>query len=535
MMATRRLVLAVGVVLSLVALSGCVPPPAPPDPLVSCDSLEVSATYSPPATTGADDVTGTVEPGSGLSGCTDRTGRGVTGATLAGSFDVEGACATHAPDEEWARGTGQLNWSDGSVSQYAASLVGWTFLRIEIRITGGLWAGATASVPVAVTDAVGTCSGAGTSQVVIEGGPFVLHPAGSPGSSPLLGVEKIDAGGSHTCALVSGGKARCWGSNSDGQIGNGGSGALSREPAPVDVVGLGPASEISAGSSHTCALVTGGEARCWGDNTLGQLGDGTTTSSDVPVAVAGMSGATSISAGITQTCAIVAGGAVACWGNGSPTPTTVPGISGATAVSVGDLPNMPYLGPYACAVVGGGVECWGNNSAGQLGDGTVTSSATPVSVVGITGATAVGGGPYGSTCAVVGGGVECWGSNTWGELGDGTTSAYSTVPVSALGVTGATEAGQGVRHACAGISDGSAMCWGHNDRGQLGTGSTLAVNPPASVDGLADATSVSVGHDHNCAVRAGGTAVCWGRNDSGQLGSGNLSDSAAPVTVIRGL
>jgi hypothetical protein len=255
MLATRRLALAVGAALSLVALSGCVPPPAPPDPLVSCASLQVSSTYTPPATTAADDVMGAVQPGSGVSGCTDHTGRGVTAATLDGSFDVEGACAAHADDEEWARGTGQLTWSDGSVSQYAASLVGWTFLRIEIRLTGGLWAGATASVPVETTDAVGTCSGAGISEVTIEGGPFVLHPAGSPPSRPLLGVEAIDAGGSHTCALVGGGNAKCWGSNLDGQIGNGG---FTRQLVPVDVVGLGPASDITAGSAAPGARGGGG-------------------------------------------------------------------------------------------------------------------------------------------------------------------------------------------------------------------------------------------------------------------------------------
>ncbi len=496
----------------------------------------VSSAYTPPATTGADDVMGTVQPGSGLSGCTDFTGRGVTGATIDGSFDVEGACSSHSPGEEWAWGTGQLSWSDGSVSDYSAVLVGEIPLRVDIQITGGLWAGATASLPMFATGGAGTCGGGGVTEAVIEGGPLVLHPAGSVGSSPLLGIEKIDAGASHTCALVNGGTAKCWGSNFNGQIGNGGgSGTSGFELVPVDVQGLGEASDISAGASHTCALVAGGEARCWGDNQQGQLGDGSTTSSNLPVEVVGLSGATSISAGNTQTCAVISDGTVSCWGYGSLTPTQVPGISGATAVSVGDEPNLFYHGPYACALVSGGqVMCWGNNDAGQLGDGTTVSSSTPVSVVGIAGATAVGAGPYASTCAVVAGGVECWGSNTWGELGDGTTSSYSTVPVSAVGVSGATDAGQGVRHACAAISDGSVMCWGHNDYGQLGNGANLAVNLPAPVTGLADATSISVGYDHTCAVRAGGSAVCWGRNNGGQLGTGNLSDAATPVAVIGG-
>lgn len=535
MTTTRHLVVPAATVLAVFALAACSPPPVPPpDPLISCDSLTVSVAYSPPATNGADDVTATIQAGSGLSGCTDFTGHAVTSASLEGTIQIEGACSFHPPGEAWGWGTGQLTWSDGSTSGWTGELVAESPMRADIRLTGGLWAGATASLPMSVTGGTGDCAAGGLTEVAIGGGPFVLHPAGAPVGPPLSGVEQMSAGAGHTCALVDVTTVKCWGDNLYGQLGNGVSGPDPSFDAlvPVDVVGLGAASAVAAGDDHTCALVAGGEARCWGRNSAGQLGDGSTDSSDLPVAVVGLSGATALSAGNTRTCAVVAGGAVSCWGAGSPVPAPVPVISGATAVSVGGS----YLGgsqpPHACALVAGGaVMCWGDNSQGQLGDGTNLSSSTPVAVVGVTGATALAAGPYSSTCAVVGGGVKCWGSNDHGQLGDGTTDD-SNVPVPAVGVSGATDVGLGAVHGCARLSDGSAMCWGDNSYGQLGAGAIPGTTTPVAVTGLSDASSIAVGHYHSCAGRSGGSATCWGGNGDGQLGTGNRLDATTPATVI---
>ena len=529
MTTTRTTVASAAAVLALLALGACVPPPVPsPDPLVTCDSLVVSLAYAPPATDGADDVTATIQAGSGLSGCTDFTGRSVTGASLAGTVDIDGACTYHAPGETWAWGTGQLTWSDGSTSDWAGELVAETPIRANIRLTGGLRTGATASLPMSVTGVLGDCAGAGITEVGIEGGPFVLHPAGAVVSPPLTGVDQMAAGGYHTCAVVTGMDVKCWGSNTYGKLGTGVSGPAANELVPADVVDLGPASEVTTGEQHTCALVAGGEVRCWGANAVGQLGDGSTTSSAVPVAVAGLTGATDVAAGNSTTCAVVAGGGVSCWGAGYPTPNAVPGISGATAVSVGGSP----LSPHACALVAGGaVTCWGDNSQGQLGDGTNLSSATPVPVAGLAGVTAVVAGPYGSTCAVVGGGVSCWGNNDYGQLGNGTTDD-TNVPVAVTGLSGATDVGLGAVHACARRSDGSARCWGNNNYGQLGAGTVAGTTTPVAVIGLSDATSIAVGHYHTCGRRAGGSAACWGANGEGQLGTANLVGATTPQPVL---
>lgn len=535
MMTTRQTALSAATVLAMLALAACVPPPVPPpDPLISCDSLAVSVAYSPPATLVADDVTGSIQAASGLSGCTDFTGRGVTGATLDGAIQIEGACSYHPPGEEWGWGTGQLTWSDGSTSDWAGELVAETPIRANIRLTGGLWAGATASLPMSVTGVTGDCTAGGITEVAIEGGPFVLHPAGATVNPPLSDVEQVAAGGYHTCALVDGTTVKCWGDNGYGQLGTGVSGPDPSLDAlvPADVVGLGAASQVTTGENHTCAvLVAGGEVRCWGSNNSGQLGDGSTASSDLPVEVVGLSGATGISAGNIQTCAVVAGGAVQCWGAASPAPTEVPGISGATAVSVGGA-HQSGTRTHACALVAGGaIQCWGNNGQGQLGDGTNLSSSTPVAVVGITGATALVAGPYASTCAVVGGGVTCWGNNGYGQLGDGTTDD-SNVPVSVVGLSGATDVGLGAVHACARLSDGSAMCWGNNNYGQLGAGALPGTTTPVAVTGLSEASSIAVGDYFTCSKLAGGSAACWGGNGDGQLGTGSRLGATTPATVI---
>jgi len=131
------------------------------------------------------------------------------------------------------------------------------------------------------------------------------------------GVASISAGSNHTCAVTTAGAAKCWGLGNGGRLGNG---TNTNQPTPVDVSGLtsGVAS-ISAGGSHTCAVTTSGAAKCWGSDGNGQLGDGgTNTDKTTPVDVSGLtSGVASISAGNNHTCAVTTSGAEKCWGFGN--------------------------------------------------------------------------------------------------------------------------------------------------------------------------------------------------------------------------
>ena len=130
-------------------------------------------------------------------------------------------------------------------------------------------------------------------------------------SAPQGYVTQIAAGGAHTCALVAGGRVRCWGANAAGQIGDG---TTTARFTAVGVIGLPAAAvAISLGEGHSCALSAAGGVHCWGSNYYGQLGDGTAVSRSVPVAVAGMSsGVKAIAAGRNHTCALTTGGAMQC-------------------------------------------------------------------------------------------------------------------------------------------------------------------------------------------------------------------------------
>jgi alpha-tubulin suppressor-like RCC1 family protein len=178
-----------------------------------------------------------------------------------------------------------------------------------------------------------------------------------------------------------------------------------------------------------------------------------------------------------------------------------------------------------------GVKCWGENQSGKLGDGSTDEfSLTPRRVKGITDAIALT--FRGDTgCALLAQGtVKCWGDNDYGQLGNGTT-IDSNVPVAVTGINSATAVAGSRGQTCALLADGTVECWGLNEYGELGDGTNTSSNVPVSVLGIQTATAVAADGGHACALLASGAVQCWGRNDFGQLGNGTTIDSNTPVTV----
>ncbi|MCI1710858.1 MAG: hypothetical protein LKM39_11535 [Chiayiivirga sp.] len=291
------------------------------------------------------------------------------------------------------------------------------------------------------------------------------------------GVVAVSTGANHSCALTIGGGVKCWGANFQNQLGNG---TTSQSLVPIDVSGLTAGVQaIDIGISHTCALTTGGGVKCWGLNSSGQLGDGSSTNRAVPTDVSGLtSGVVAISAGDRHTCALTMAGGVKCWGNNqygqlgdgtttaSLVPVDVPSLtSGVAAISAGAGQG------HTCALtLGGSVKCWGYNGYGNLGDGSYTNRSTPVDVSGLTGIAAISAGYY-LTCAVTtDGAMKCWGNNNYGKLGNGGLAiSNQPTPADVPGFGGAVAAiSAGREHTCAVTTSGVAKCWGWAQFGQLG-------------------------------------------------------------------
>ncbi len=354
------------------------------------------------------------------------------------------------------------------------------------------------------------------------------------------GVQAIAVGYMHTCAVLSDGGIQCWGYGDYGQLGDGKNG---RTSTPVDVIDLGSrALAVTANTYHTCARLEGGTAKCWGMNHFGQLGDGSTVDRLAPVAVSGLaSGVQDLSPGGDFTCAVTAAGGVQCWGlNGNGElgrgmnllilqPATAAGItSGAQTVSAGDSTTCVLT-------TSGGAQCWGTGNSGALGDGTDTSRVTPADVTGLgSGVQAVYAGEYYYGCAVTSaGGAKCWGSNWFGALGTTLQPLDHLTPTDVMGLTsGVRMLAPGYDHNCAVTSAGGAKCWGTNNYGQVGDGTTDSRETAVDVSGLTSGVAaIATGFQHTCALTTAGGVKCWGGNDHGQLGNGTTTGSPTPADV----
>ncbi|MFM5904590.1 MAG: IPT/TIG domain-containing protein, partial [Micrococcales bacterium] len=496
----------------------------------SAASFTVTIATTPPTisaitpTSGGVGTTVTIT-GTNFSGATSVKFAGTTAGTLVGAtFKVLSATSIIA-SVPTGSGTGGIVVTTPGGSATSASFKGATTLVLP---TVTVYSVTSARTGTAFALTLTGTNFAGTSAVALNGVSLAFNVVSAtsltvtiPSSGVATGVIKVTTNG---------------GVSANTNV-------LSLLSAPI---------QLAAGASHSCAALADGTAKCWGLNTNGQLGDNTTVQKTSPVLVSGLTGVSSVAAGTAFSCAVLnagVSGTVKCWGlntNGQLgdatttqrlTPVSVANIVGAVQVVAG--------ASHACALLSDGtVRCWGLNTNGQLGDGTTVQKTSPAltSIAGLSGVTAISAGGS-TTCALLStGAVKCWGLNTNGQLGDNTTT-QKLVPTAVSGIDGtaakATAIAVGASHSCALISDGTVRCWGLNSSGQLGDNTLVQKLVPTTVKATASTnltgvTAISAGAAHTCAIIGSGstaTAKCWGSNANGRLGNGSTTNSSLPVTV----
>jgi alpha-tubulin suppressor-like RCC1 family protein len=288
----------------------------------------------------------------------------------------------------------------------------------------------------------------------------------------------------------------------------------------------------------------GGSADAASDGGSGAASDGGTDMPFGPSPYAACS--VQVAAGGFHSCARLTDGTVSCWGinpsgqlgDGTTTqhltPQPVPNLAGAVQVIAGDF--------HTCALLASGsAVCWGGNDSGQIGDGTTLTRLSPTPVRDPTGVSNLAGivslSSHGShTCALQGGSgnVYCWGLNDSGQLGDGTT-VNRALPVQPS-LPAASALGSMEDATCA-VAGGAVYCWGDNTDYELGDGTNIERHSPVAVVGLPSAAlAVAEGNQHTCALLADGTVECWGYNFLGALGNGSFTQNDQPTPgPVQGL
>jgi len=460
-----------------------------------------------------------------LSGCGKEKGeKGETGA--AGTSSGNSGSLAYMTDSPPTTGT------QGTVYSYTPTIVNTANDNLSFSLLNQpSW--------MSVDNSTGVISGTPAADVVgttatnllymLKGTQHIYAPP--PFSLTVSTLEIIATGiggglgSSHVCALDnSSEKVKCWGLNSSGQLGLGhtnnlgdASGEMGSNLAYIDLGTARTATAITAGSSHTCALLDNSDVKCWGNNNYGQLGQGSTSNlGDGPgemgdnlaaIDVGSGRSATAISAGNGHTCALLDNSVLKCWGYN----------------------NKGQLGLGHTDNLGNGSSEMGDNLAAiDLGSGRTATDITT-------------GGEH--TCALLdNASVKCWGSGGSGQLGygntnnigDGSGEMGDNLTVVDLG-TGrtATAISAGSSHTCALLDNSAVKCWGWYGFGSLGQGSTDNLGDGSSEmgDNLTavdlgtgrTATAISVGQYHTCALLDNSAVKCWGWNSSGQLGQGITS------------
>jgi alpha-tubulin suppressor-like RCC1 family protein len=304
--------------------------------------------------------------------------------------------------------------------------------------------------------------------------------------------SQISAGGYHSLALTDVGVLYAWGNNNRGEIGDGTYGTTLTSPVTV-IGGIANWSKISTGNQFSLALTDTGILYAWGTNYFGEIGDGT-------------------------------------YGSPRSSPVTViGGITNWSQISAGQNHNL--------ALTDAGVlYAWGANFSGRLGDDTVITRSSPVTVVGgITNWTQISGGAVHNLALTDTGILYAWGLNNRGQVGDDTVIARSSPVTVVGGITNWTQISTGEEHSLALTDTGVLYAWGRINRGQIGDGiRTNRSSPVTVVGGITNWSQISVGSDHNLALTDTGVLYAWGTN-FGRLGDGTTTYRSSPVTVVGGI
>ena len=365
--------------------------------------------------------------------------------------------------------------------------------------------------------------------------------------------NRPDAGQAVTPGISAAGTASrtvlAWGRNTTGELGDGTTTSTST-PVKVRLPAGTKVTQVRAGCAHTLALTARGQVLAWGSDSDGQLGDGRITDSATPVRVRLPRGTkiTAIRAGCVHSLALTSKGQVLAWGynhggelgNGStassdvPVRVRLPRHTKVTAVSAGQYFSLARTAK-------GQVLAWGDNDSGELGNGSTASSDVPVRVALPAGvrATAVSAEEETSLARTSGGGgLFGWGDNSLGQLGDGTTTSSDT-PVSIPILVRGPSPGHlvslfgGCGHTVALFSRGEVLAWGANEFGQLGDGTTTSSDTPVVVmlPAGAKVTAISAGCATSYALTSKGRMLAWGLGVIGELGDGSTTSSDTPVRV----
>jgi len=346
-------------------------------------------------------------------------------------------------------------------------------------------------------------------------------------------------GNQNTCAITNDGVVKCWGSNQYGQLGQGQASVSVQIPTSIYPHPTSSGLSVSTSEKFSCAVFQNGNGYCWGYGDS-RLGIGASSSQMSPAQLPLPTGVNllKISTGDAHGCALTSNGNVLCWGSNeqgqlgigqtmsyhsTPTYTTSFGRN-VTGIDLGSY--------HGCGIMDNGlVKCWGWNNQGQLGDGTTSTRTSPsqTSSFGNNRTAIQVSGGYQHTCAVLdNGSIACWGWNQYGQLGDGTTSLRTTPKlVSGFGANRtAISVSAGQYATCAVTSLGELYCWGNSGNGVFWDGTTTRLEPELmpSFGYNSKVLDIMMGQSHACATIRHGFLSCWGSNGNSQLGDGGISN-----------